>query len=68
MKTFRWSDIQSGTIVFEKQKTKTKAIYPFYRTDLTPWKHQKTFGFMMYSGGRESDKWYEMSLKEVPTN
>ena len=26
----------------------------------TPRKHQKTFGFLMFSGGLEKDQWYEM--------
>ena len=26
----------------------------------TPWKHQKTKGFPMFSGGIESDQWHEM--------
>ena len=26
----------------------------------TPWKHQKTRGFMMFSGGIERDQWHEM--------
>ena len=26
----------------------------------TPWKLQKTFGFLMFSGGIERGKWYEM--------
>ena len=25
----------------------------------TPWKHQKTFGFLMFSGGIEGDQWHE---------
>ena len=25
----------------------------------TPWKHQKTFGFLMFSGGIERDLWHE---------
>ena len=28
-----------------------------------PGKHQKTFDFMMFSGGIERDQWYEMGLK-----
>ena len=26
----------------------------------TPWKHQKTSGFLMFSGGIERDQWHEM--------
>ena len=26
----------------------------------TPWKHQKTRGFLMFSGGLERDQWHEM--------
>ena len=26
----------------------------------TPWKHQKTFDFLMFSGGIEKDHWHEM--------
>ena len=27
----------------------------------TPWKHQKTSGFLMFSGGIEKEHWHEMS-------
>ena len=26
----------------------------------TPWKKQKTFGFLVFSGGMERDQWHEM--------
>ena len=26
----------------------------------TPWKNQKTFGFLMFSGDIERDQWHEM--------
>ena len=26
----------------------------------TPWKHQKTFGFLVFSGGIEMENWPEM--------
>ena len=26
----------------------------------TPWKHQKTFSFLMFSGGIERDLWHEI--------
>ena len=26
----------------------------------TPWKHQKTSGFLMFSGGMKRDQWHEM--------
>ena len=28
----------------------------------TPLKHQKTGGFLMFSGGKEKDQWHEMGL------
>ena len=31
--------------------------YSFY----TPWKHEKTSGFMIFSGSIERNQWYEMS-------
>ena len=27
---------------------------------ITPWKHLKTFGFLLFSGGIERDQWHEM--------
>ena len=29
----------------------------------TPWKHQKTLSFLMFSGGRERVPWEQMGLK-----
>ena len=31
----------------------------------TPWKHQKTRGFMMFSGGIKRDQWHEMGEVNV---
>ena len=31
----------------------------------TPWKHQKTRGFLMLSGGVERDHWYEMGYTVI---
>ena len=31
----------------------------------TPWKHQKTGGFMMFSGGIKRDQWHEMGEVNV---
>ena len=36
--------------------THFKPLVSFY----TPWKHQKTFGFIMFSGGIETDQCFEM--------
>ena len=38
------------------QLTHFKSLVSFY----IPWKHQKTFGFLMFSGGLERDQWHEM--------
>ena len=37
-------------------------INPFHTTGLsyTPWKHQKTRGFLMFSAGIEKYQWYDM--------
>ena len=37
-------------------------VNPFYATIsfYTPWKHQKTKGFLMFFGGIERDEWHEM--------
>ena len=34
-------------------------MFPFY----TPWKHQKTKGFLLFSGGIKWDHWPEIGLK-----
>ena len=31
----------------------------------TPWKHQETFGFLMFSGGVESDQWHDMVWSQI---
>ena len=31
----------------------------------TPWKHKKTFGFLMFLGGIERDQWHENGLMYV---
>ena len=36
--------------------THFRSMFPFY----TPWKRQKTFGFLTFSGGIESEHWPEM--------
>ena len=35
---------------------------PFHATDLFwyPWKHEKTRGFLTFSGGIKRDQWHEM--------
>ena len=46
-----------------------KAIWPKFRLTHfmqlasfdTPWKHQKTIGFLMFSGGAERDQLHEMN-------
>ena len=40
-----------------------KAINLFYATlsFFTSWKHQKTYGFLMFSWGIERDQWHEVS-------
>ena len=38
------------------QSTNSLSLISFY----TPWKHQKTSGFLMFSGGIERDYWHEM--------
>ena len=35
-------------------------LVPLY----TPSKHQKTSGFLLFSGGIERDQWHEMGLKK----
>ena len=37
-------------------------LYVFHCSVSTtlPWKHQKTRGFAMFSGGIEKDQWHEM--------
>ena len=50
-------------------KSKFWTFYTFYYSThftllvciYTPWKHQKTSGFLMFSGGIERDQWYEKS-------
>ena len=41
----------------KKQLTHFRPMFPFY----TPWKHQKTFGFLVFSGGIKWEHWPEMS-------
>ena len=40
----------------------TKLINPFHAIGLfdTPWKHQKTKGFPIFSGGIQRDQWDEI--------
>ena len=38
--------------------THFQSVFRFY----TPWKHQKTGGFLMYSVGLELEQWLKMSL------
>ena len=40
----------------------TISINPFHATNLfdTPGKHQKTFGFLMFSAVIKEDQWHEM--------
>ena len=38
--------------------THFRQIFPFY----TPWKHQKTKGYLMFSGGIKWEVWPEMGL------
>ena len=33
-----------------------------------PWKHQKTSGFLMFSGGIERYQWHEMDVASIPQN
>ena len=58
----------SGGSFWMKQKFKN----PFWLTRFmllvsfyTPSNHQKTFGFLMFSGGIERDQWDEMELKVI---
>ena len=32
----------------------------------TPWKHQRTFGFLMFSAGIERDRLHEIRIFEEP--
>ena len=43
-------------------KTNIFCLNPFHATlaFYTPWKHQKTSGFLMFSGVIERDQWYDM--------
>ena len=52
---------------FESPKTNSYAQMKTQLTHLiplvsfyTPWKQQKTFGFLMFSGGIEKVQWYKM--------
>ena len=34
----------------------------------TPWKHKKTCGFLMFSGGIKRDRWHEMGWENNSFN
>ena len=41
--------------------THFKSMFYFY----TPWKSQKTFGFLVFSGGKEMEHWVKMGCNCV---
>ena len=47
---------KSGGLEKWKNLTKFRPMSPFY----TPLKHQKTFGFLVFSGGIKLEHWSEM--------
>ena len=49
-------DIQVSISYFDQILTHFRPMFHFY----TPWKHQKTGGFLMFSGGIEMEHWLKM--------
>ena len=49
-------DIQVSISYFGQILTHFRPMFHFY----TPWKHQKTGGFLMFSGGIEMEHWLKM--------
>ena len=49
------------SIIVRNAKTHFMLMVSFH----TPWKHQKTFGFLIFLGGMEIDRWQEMSYGKI---